>query len=154
MLKLLPHINTPDLEELCLEYRADAAEDELLVCVAQRFPRLTSLEMHRFQSDTGSSVTATGVGLRLAKLEKLLTLRLYDDNLPLPRFATLQRNAAIIADKLARPDVRLWLLRISSDPCWYPYRLVAKQSVDEEPRVEVNPLGHSGLQVYPFDDDY
>ncbi|KAH9831538.1 uncharacterized protein C8Q71DRAFT_290278 [Rhodofomes roseus] len=152
MLEILANVDAPDLDELRLEYRADAAEDELLACVAQRFPQLTSLEMHRFRSSAGSSVTATGIGLRLAKLENLLTLRLYDDATPHSSFATLQQNAAVIAAKLACPDVRLWLLKIDDDTLWYPFRLVAQQGIDEEPRVEVDPLGHSGVRVFPYDD--
>lgn len=60
MLEILSNVDAPHLEELHLEYHADAAEDELLVCVARRFPHLTSLVIHRFQSSKGNDVTAVG----------------------------------------------------------------------------------------------
>ncbi len=48
MLEILTSVNAPRLHHLQLEYLTDAADDKLLRCIVERFPNLTSLEIHRY----------------------------------------------------------------------------------------------------------
>ena len=47
MLEILSKISTPLLESLQFEYCADDVDDDLLRCVADRFPNVQCLEVHR-----------------------------------------------------------------------------------------------------------
>ena len=48
LLEILGRVKAPRLDRILLEYCADAAEDELLQYVVEKFPDLTSLEIHRY----------------------------------------------------------------------------------------------------------
>lgn len=47
MLQVIDRISTPLLDSLQFEYCVDDADDDLLRCVADRFPNIQSLEIHR-----------------------------------------------------------------------------------------------------------
>ncbi|KAH9830275.1 uncharacterized protein C8Q71DRAFT_372158 [Rhodofomes roseus] len=163
MLEILSKVDTPHLERLEVEYRADFAEDDLLLCITKRFPQLTLLEIHRFRSQGSSDLAITDIALRLARLQNLRTLRAYLDTPEDDTGATLPQTATnILACKLARPDLRLWLLHPGDvleyyyplDARWYRYCLVPEQDINREPRAENDPSSHSreGVPTYPYND--
>ncbi|TFY55612.1 hypothetical protein EVJ58_g8136 [Rhodofomes roseus] len=163
MLEILSKVDTPHLEHLEVEYRADFAEDDLLLCITERFPQLTFLEIHRFRSQGSSDLAITDIALRLARLQNLRTLRAYLDTPEDDTGATLPQTATnILACKLARPDLRLWLLHPGDvseyyyplDARWYRYCLVPEQDINREPRAEIDPSSHSreGVPTYPYND--
>ncbi|TFY52985.1 hypothetical protein EVJ58_g9703, partial [Rhodofomes roseus] len=121
--------------------------DDLLLYVVKKLPQLTSLEPHRFTSHDGDSMTITDVALRLASLPILLVLRAYlEFGHPSRSCAKLPQGAAVLARKVARPGLELWLLHHSGGDgaVWYPIRLVAEQGVDQEPRAEIGHFGNGG----------
>ncbi|KZT67998.1 hypothetical protein DAEQUDRAFT_370915 [Daedalea quercina L-15889] len=106
MLEIFAKINAPYLDYLQLEYRADAAEDDLLKCLVQKFPRLTFLVIHRFQSVRASNVTVDDIALRLSEFRHLITLRAHLDFCANDKvMKTLRETAAILVDKLALQDM-------------------------------------------------
>ncbi|TFY53579.1 hypothetical protein EVJ58_g9373 [Rhodofomes roseus] len=130
---------------ILLEYCVDVAEDDLLLYVVKKLPQLTSLEPHRFTSRDGDSMSITDVALRLASLPILLVLRAYlEFGHPSRSCAKLPQGAAVLARKVARPGLELWLLHHSGGDgaVWYPIRLVAEQGVDQEPRAEIGHFGN------------
>ncbi|KAH9831526.1 uncharacterized protein C8Q71DRAFT_780993 [Rhodofomes roseus] len=153
MLKLLSGVDVPHLTYILLEYCADVAEDDLLLYVVQRFPQLTSLELHRSTSREGNSMTITDVALRLASLPNLFVLRAYlEFGYPSRSFEKLQQIATVLARKVARPGLELWLLHHSggNGAVWYPVRLVAEEGVDQEPRAEISHFDNGAVSAYPF----
>ncbi|KAH9830270.1 uncharacterized protein C8Q71DRAFT_371990 [Rhodofomes roseus] len=148
MLEILSKVDTPSLKHLELEYRADAAENDLLLCLTQKFPRLTSLEIHRFLPFGGGGLTFSDIALRVAKLKSLLTLRAYLDPGEPTEFTMLEQTAATLASKLARPDFKLWLLRMNgSSGRWYPFCLAAEQNTDQEARAEIDLSNNKGKGI-------
>ncbi|KAH9831541.1 uncharacterized protein C8Q71DRAFT_781076 [Rhodofomes roseus] len=151
MLEILSQIEAPRLEYLQVEYCADAAEDDLLRHMTQRCSQLRSMEIHCIRPYNRSSLSDTDLALHLAKLSNLSTLRAYIDSEHASQFSALRQAAAVLACKLARPDVRLWLLWIDAHSAvWYPFRLVAVQDIDEDVRAEIDPRDHDGVPVFPF----
>ncbi|KAI1792097.1 hypothetical protein LXA43DRAFT_1007969 [Ganoderma leucocontextum] len=73
------YCDLPLLRSLELEYASDAEEPELLWLAVVKFPHLTALEIHRFQSEGSDGVRATELAHALAPLASLRTLKLYLD---------------------------------------------------------------------------
>ncbi|TFY53583.1 hypothetical protein EVJ58_g9376 [Rhodofomes roseus] len=151
MLKILTKIAAPRLHYLRLEYSTDAAEDDLLLCVAQRFLRLTFLEIHRYPSPDGGCDTVSSIALHLAQLGNLRTLRAYleHEDRTVSYSSTLQPNAALLGTKL--PGVKVWLLQADGhNAAWVPYRLITTPNV-QEPQAEVDTMGDETVMVFPFE---
>ncbi|KAM5544062.1 hypothetical protein V8D89_002248, partial [Ganoderma adspersum] len=87
MLEILTKISNPLLDSLQLEYLADDADDDLLRCIADRFPNVRSLEIQRFLASRNGSVPSATIAQRLSALRVLHTLRAH---LELPYSTTVQ----------------------------------------------------------------
>ncbi|TBU40286.1 hypothetical protein BD309DRAFT_356250 [Dichomitus squalens] len=89
LLRILSSIKTPLLQHLQLEYVADHADAALLGNISASFPRLSSLEIHRFRQADNSDVSIEDVTLAIAHLHHLRTISLHLDlpDIPGPSYS-------------------------------------------------------------------
>ncbi|KAM5544861.1 hypothetical protein V8D89_001759 [Ganoderma adspersum] len=174
MLEILTKISAPLLDHLQLEYLADDADDDLLHCIADRFPIIQCLEIQRFLASPDEPVPVATIAQRLAALRSLRTLRAHletplstdiytppqalDQERPEARryftgsVAALYRTAAVLGSTLSQPGIRLWLLqREDYGAAWDFFRLVRKQDAAQGVYVELDPTPGSSIGVYSFE---
>ncbi|PIL36454.1 hypothetical protein GSI_00143 [Ganoderma sinense ZZ0214-1] len=158
VLRILQRCGTPGLRTLELEYEVDepGVDAELLQYVAASFPRLHTLELHRYRN--GDPVVPTAeIARYLAPLAELTMLKLHLDlpDTPLPTFtqlrgprgpwgpwddkelkaydATLADTAATFASALP-PSLRaIWVLQYADyvGPLWANFS-VTRSKLDSE----------------------
>ncbi|KAH9831524.1 uncharacterized protein C8Q71DRAFT_780986 [Rhodofomes roseus] len=145
MLEILTKIAAPRLQYLQLEYCADAAEDDLMLCVSQRFLRLTFLEIHRYSPRDGGCDTVSSIALHLAKLGNLDTLRVYlehEDGGALYDSTPIRPNAALLASRL--PGLKMWLLQEDGhNAAWVPIGPTTTPNVVQ--------MGDEKVMMFPFE---
>ncbi|KAM5544820.1 hypothetical protein V8D89_001718 [Ganoderma adspersum] len=176
MLQVMNWISTPLLDSLQFEYCADDADDDLLRCVADRFPNVQDLEIHRLLAygDEDASMPVANVARRLATFPSLRTLRAHlqlpDPMIPPPTSTSvhdefvnsgphylagtlmdLHETATDLLRELPQrsPDLRLWLLqRQSRFASWRLFRRATgvKQDSDVDQRLELAELDPAGGQ--------
>ncbi|OJT02102.1 hypothetical protein TRAPUB_7435 [Trametes pubescens] len=78
-LSILRRLHAPGLTTLELVYRADEADDELLVLIAQTFTKLRHIELHRYRRSRDESVDHHHIARTLSAAPSLLRLRLHLD---------------------------------------------------------------------------
>ncbi|RPD61762.1 hypothetical protein L227DRAFT_500037 [Lentinus tigrinus ALCF2SS1-6] len=85
-LSILKRMNMPALESLALSYIADEADDDLLRYVTEAFPRLHTLELHRYRKNRRDIVQHAHIAHLLSRAEMLrhvfLNLDFHDDHGP------------------------------------------------------------------------
>ncbi|RDX52510.1 hypothetical protein OH76DRAFT_163280 [Lentinus brumalis] len=85
-LTILKRMNMPALDSLALSYVADEADDDLLHYVIYTFPRLHTLELHRYRKDRQEVVQHAHIARLLTRGEMLrhvfLNLDFHDDHGP------------------------------------------------------------------------
>nr|VWO96496.1 Lrr-gala family type III effector protein (Gala 3) [Ganoderma boninense] len=168
MLQVLTQLCAPLLDCLQLEYIADDADDDLLRCIAERFPNIQSLEIERFLDSGVDAVPLAMIAQRLSALRSLHTLRAHFELPRLPAnqqpprqtdesredepyatrtmaaLAALHTTAAIFCEAL--PGVKLWFLH-RQDFCttWRLFRRASKQEGGRGTQAELDPAGGSVL---------
>ncbi|KAI1792098.1 hypothetical protein LXA43DRAFT_944518 [Ganoderma leucocontextum] len=173
MLEILTKVSAPLLDSLQLEYHADDADDDLLLCIAKTFPNVRSLEVHRFLASCDDDVPVANIGRRLANLRSLHTLRAH---LQLPESIAVQsprgtvqefpavvkcyfegnieelcQTAAALGNTLSQSGLQLWLLqREDCGARWRLFRRVIKQIDHRDSRAELDPAGGRGISLYAF----
>ncbi|OJT05699.1 hypothetical protein TRAPUB_3480 [Trametes pubescens] len=78
-LSLLQRVHAPRLKTLELVYSADEADTDLLVLVAQSFPNLRHLTLHRYRRSADEIVDHRHIARTLARIPTLVTLQLHLD---------------------------------------------------------------------------
>ncbi|PIL36449.1 hypothetical protein GSI_00138 [Ganoderma sinense ZZ0214-1] len=110
ILRILQRCGTPDLRTLELEYEVDepGVDAELLQYVAASFPRLRTLELHRYRN--GDPVVPTAeIARYLSPLAELAMLKLHLDfpGTPPPAFSPADQRRFCNSKALAAYDVTL-----------------------------------------------
>ncbi|TFK78857.1 hypothetical protein K466DRAFT_668312 [Polyporus arcularius HHB13444] len=79
LLHILRACYMPHLRNLGVEYRSDRSEVSFLSHVASNFPRLTSLELHRYRPDGDVDIPVLDIARSLASLADLRILKIHLD---------------------------------------------------------------------------